>query len=111
MSSPRPPAKNPKELSNEVRMLIAFALMGAILLATPWVYRKLGIAPPPSDTKTQATQTTSTATAGGAPITPSATPASDTPAPSEPLAGAISAPGEQEQIVDTDLYHVVFSNR
>ncbi len=43
-------------MSNEVRMLIAFALMGAILLVTPWVYRKLGVAPPPPDSKTQATQ-------------------------------------------------------
>jgi YidC/Oxa1 family membrane protein insertase len=100
-------------------MLIAFALMGAILLATPWVYRKFGIAPPPPDSKTQAAQKASTgktnpdqttATAGGAPITPSAATA-DSAEPSVPLAGAISAAGEQEQVVDTDLYHVVFSNR
>lgn len=117
MSSPTPPDKNrPKELSNEVRMLIAFALMGAILLVTPWIYRKLGVAPPPPDAKTQAVQKPNsdqtTATAGGAPITPS-TPVNPTasPEPSEPLAGAISAAGEQEQVVDTDLYHVVFSNR
>ena len=97
-------------------MLIAFALMGAILLVTPWVYRKFGIAPNPPDSKTQITQKTpvenTTATAGGAPITPSAASApADNPAPTEPLAGAISAGGEQEQIIDTDLYHVVFSNR
>ena len=117
MSSPNsptgPPDKNrTKELSNEVRMLIAFALMGAILLATPFVYRKLGVAPPPTDAKTQAAQKTNPdqaiATAGGAPITSSAAPA---PEPSEPLAGAISAGNEQEQVIDTDLYHVVFSNR
>ncbi len=120
MSSPTPPDKNrQKELSNEVRMLIAFALMGAILLVTPWVYRKLGVAPPPPDPKTQAAQKSSNgqatpdqtiATAGGAPITPSAATA-DNPGPSEPSAGAISAAGEQEQVIDTDLYHVVFSNR
>jgi YidC/Oxa1 family membrane protein insertase len=120
MSSPTPPDKNPKELSNEVRMLLAFAIMGAILLATPWVYRKFGVAPPPPETKTQTIpkappQKTNpdqtTATAGGAPITPSATPAPENPQPAEPLAGTISAPGEQEQVVDTDVYHVVFSNR
>ena len=97
-------------------MLIAFALMGAILLATPWVYRKLGVAPPPPDAKTQATQKSptanqTTATAGGAPITPSAAAPPANPEPDEPLAGAISAAGEQEQVIDTDLYHVVFSNR
>jgi YidC/Oxa1 family membrane protein insertase len=115
MSSPTPPDKNrTKELSNEVRMLIAFALMGAILLVTPWVYRKLGVAPPPPDAKTQSAQKTppaTTATAGGAPITPSAAVAQDNPAPSEPLAGAISGAAEQEQVIDTDLCHVVFSNR
>ncbi len=116
MSSPTPPDKNrQKELSNEVRMLIAFAIMGAILLATPWVYRKLGVAPPPPDVKTQAAKKTNqdqtTATAGGAPITPSAAPTTENVAPAEPLAGAISAAGEQEQVIDTDLYHVVFSNR
>ncbi len=95
-------------------MLIAFALMGAILLVTPWVYRKLGVAPPPPDAKTQSAQKTppaTTATAGGAPITPSAAVAQDNPAPSEPLAGAISGAAEQEQVIDTDLCHVVFSNR
>ena len=56
MSSPTPPSKEPKELSNEVRMVIAFVLMGLILVVTPWAYRKLGITPPPSaDQKTSAT--------------------------------------------------------
>src|SRR3984885_15103536 len=56
MSSPTPPKKESKELSNEVRMVIAFVLMGLILVVTPWAYRKLGITPPPSaDQKTSAT--------------------------------------------------------
>jgi YidC/Oxa1 family membrane protein insertase len=112
MSSPTPPDKNPKELSNEIRMLLAFALMGLILLATPWVYRKLGVAPPPPAPKqAEKTNTNSAvATAGGTPIKSSA-PSADNPQPSEPVAGAIAASGEQEQVIDTDLYHVVFSNR
>ena len=32
MSSPTPPGKDSKELSNEVRMVIAFVLMGLILV-------------------------------------------------------------------------------
>ena len=66
MSSPTPPKNEPKELfklkelSNEVRMVIAFVLMGLILVVTPWAYRKLGITPPPSaDSKTSAIQTSS----------------------------------------------------
>ena len=55
MSSPTPPSKEPKELSNEVRMVIAFVLMGLILVVTPWAYRKLGITPPQSAEPTQVT--------------------------------------------------------
>ncbi len=114
MSSPTPPNK-PKELSNEVRMLLAFVLMGLILLATPYVYRKLGLAPQ-TEQKTQtiqkppaASKPETVATAGGAPISSSARPES---APqSQPPAGAIMASGQQDQTIDTNLFHVVFTNR
>ena len=46
MSSPTPPDKQPKELSNELRMVLAFVLMGLILVGTPYVYKKLGIVTP-----------------------------------------------------------------
>ena len=116
MTSPTPPKQNRKEMSNEVRMVLAFVLMGLILLVTPYVYRQLGLAPPEKDQKTQSGQKTTAAksnpaaavaTAGGAPITPSAA----EPAASTPLAGAVSAASEQEQVLDTEFYHVVFSNR
>lgn len=97
-------------------MVLAFVLMGLILLVTPYVYRQLGLAPPEKDQKAQNGQKSeparsnkpaTVATAGGAPITPSA----PAPAATTPLAGAISAPGEQDQVIDTEFYHVVFSNR
>jgi len=116
MSSPTPPKQERKELSNEVRMVLAFVLMGLILLATPYVYRRLGITPPQADQKAQTGQKTAAAktnqqatvaTAGGAPIIPSAAePTADTP-----VAGAVSAASEQDQVIDTEFYHVVFSNR
>ena len=40
MSTPEAPKK---EISTEVRTVIAFLLMGVILLATPYVYRMIGI--------------------------------------------------------------------
>jgi YidC/Oxa1 family membrane protein insertase len=114
------PKKEPKELSNEIRMLLAFVLMGLILVATPYAYRMLGIAPPASE-KPASQKAVAQAppqksgdqpaanTAGGSPVTPSA------PAKPEenaaPAPGAVSAPGEKEQVVDTAMYHVVFSNR
>ena len=101
-----------------MRMLVAFVLMGLILLATPYVYRKLGLSPPESAKKAQvsekvpaakSSQPEQAATAGGAPIASSAKP--ETEAPSEASANAVSAGAEQDQIIDTELYHVVFTNR
>src|SRR4051812_36999383 len=46
MSSPNLPNKPKKELSNELRMVIAFGLMGLILVGSPYLYRLFGIAPP-----------------------------------------------------------------
>ena len=45
MSSPTPPQKDRKEIPNELRMVLAFVLMGLILVATPYVYKKIGIIP------------------------------------------------------------------
>ncbi|MEP6716503.1 MAG: membrane protein insertase YidC [Terriglobia bacterium] len=110
MSSPTPPKKSGKELSNEVRMLLAFVLMGLILLGTPWVYRRLGIAtPPPSTAVPSAVQTHKE--------TPQAAPASN-PGPAasgeqhdQTAHGSIAESNERETVIDTDLYHIVFSNR
>ena len=50
MSSPTPPKKDAKELPNELRMVLAFVLMGLILVATPYVYKQLGIVTPTAQT-------------------------------------------------------------
>ncbi len=111
MSSPTPPNKDRKELSNEVRMLLAFVLMGLILVVTPYAYRKLGLAPAQPERKTEtAAKPAGAATAAGTPMSLSPAPAAQ-PEAGEPAAGAISAGSEQEQILDTPLYRVVFSNR
>ena len=115
MSSPSPdPKATPKtagkELSNEVRMLIAFVLMGLILVATPFVYKKLGMAPPEpaADTKkadAEKKPDAAPAIAGGAPM------ASSMSAADAKATAAMAASAEQEQVIDTAYYHVVFSNR
>ncbi len=116
MSSPTPPKKEPKELSNEVRMLLAFVLMGLILVVTPYAYRKLGLVPPETPKKA-ATAKDIGALPSSAPTTASGTPMSSSsahPADSAaaaPGAAAVSAGSEQEQVLETPLYHVVFSNR
>lgn len=122
MSSPTPP-NTPKEMSNEVRMVIAFVLMGLILVVTPWAYRQLGITPPPPADQKQNTAAKKAAASSSGAVSPGATTASGTPmalatppaaenAPSElPLEGAVSAASAQDYTLDTDLYNVVFTNR
>src|SRR5438552_16503898 len=113
MSSQTPPnsksGKEPRQLSNELRMVIAFVLMGLILVATPFVYRKLGIVQaPPAKPPAQpaAGQTT--------PPPPSLKPLPEegsTSAADKKTGPAVSAADERTEEIDTPLYHVVFSNR
>ena len=117
MNQTGPKEKSKKELPNEVRMVIAFVVMGLILVATPYAYRKFGLIPPDAPKKT--------APAGTAPEkrtasnTDTANPAAPAPAQAQlnqatdasPAANPVTAASEQIFTIDTSLYHVVFSNR
>ena len=100
-------------------MVIAFVLMGLILVVTPWAYRKLGITPPPSaDSKTSPIQTSSAkkpdpaaSTASGTPMAPAAPSPAESASSEPPAEGAVTAAAAQDYTLDTDLYNVVFSNR
>ena len=101
-------------------MVVAFVLMGLILLATPWVYRRLGLAPPEETKKTAATTDAkkpetppsgaTTPTAGGTPMKQATPPAAEA-TPAAPSENAVSAASAQTYTIDTSLYHIVFSNR
>src|SRR5580692_9963796 len=97
-----------KELSMEARLLIAFVLMGLVLFLTPYIY-KPATAPAPGANKAATSKTTD--------VKEAATPPPAEVPPPPPLAAAAEIPGqihaEQEEsvTVDTDLYHVVFSNK
>ncbi len=116
MSSPTTPTTNKaagkterKEISSEVRMLLAFVLMGLILLATPYVYKMLGIQPAQPEKKPQIVTKAPDApkaAATGAPMALSETAAAGTAAPA-----VLAAAAEEEKIVDTDVFRIVFSNR
>jgi YidC/Oxa1 family membrane protein insertase len=117
MSSTNPPKK---ELSSEVRMLIAFGLMGLILVGSNWVYHKMGLIPADT-TPTQTTQAKSDSSKatplpnsapGTLPGQTAAAPEAPSPAAggkTEPTAPVVAA-NKQTWFVDTDVYHVVFSN-
>jgi YidC/Oxa1 family membrane protein insertase len=110
MSSPNLPAKKSKELPNEVRMVLAFVLMGLILVATPWVYNKLGITQArPNPPLKSAVQTSRAATSAP----PSGAAHAEAPAAAEPAppASTVAAEAESTWTLDTKLYRVVFSNQ
>ncbi len=98
-------------------MLIAFVLMGLILIVTPWAYKQLGIAPPvdakstavkPSAKPADATTTAAASTASGTPMKLPNAPAGQNP---PPVTDVISGASAQDYTIDTNFYNVVFSNR
>lgn len=100
MSDQTPGSGPKKELSMEARLLIAFGLMGVVLLLTPYIVPK-----PPAPPKK----------APVAKVEQAAKPAPDEAKPAasaaKPPAGAVNAAREQEFTVETDLYKVTFTNR
>ena len=114
--STEPNKPDPKDMPVNIRMLIAFALTGLVIFGTPYFYKLIGIKLP-EKTEQQATApatpqpTTSTPATAAAPA-----PVQPVPQPAKKLAGLSTAPatvaGSEETLtLDTDLYHIVFSNR
>lgn len=98
---PNNPSQGPQDKSMEIRLLLAFILMGAVLFFTPYFY-KPSTTPPP---KTDAPQT-------AAAPKPAATPAAPAPATIAPASSAPAASTKEETVtIETDLFRVRFSNR
>lgn len=98
----------------EIRLLVAFALMGLVLFLTPLIYKP---AKPPEKQPAPAVKVETKQPAETAP--PEAK-AESKPAPKSPAARksaptpppeTVAAAKEQTYAVETDLYKVVFSNR
>ena len=99
-----------KEMTMEIRLLLAFVLMGLVLYITPYFYKQP--APQPAANKSGAAQTQTpappqpeTAANAGA-----ATPA-PAPAAAAQIPGQVQADQEETFTIETDLFRVVFSNR
>src|ERR1700676_4991156 len=96
-----------KEISMEVRLLLAFLLMGAVIFVTPYFYK-----PPagPTADKSAANKPGETAKEAKPPAPippPSPLPAEAAPA----VAGQVQAAQEETVVVETDLLQVTFSNK
>jgi YidC/Oxa1 family membrane protein insertase len=95
------------ELTMEVRLLIALVLVGLVLLVSQYFIKPV---PAPTATKEGAAKSAQT-------VTPAAVekPADVIPSPAKEraaeTAGAVQAASEETFAVDTDVYHVLFSNR
>src|SRR3954466_3985169 len=96
-------SKPPKEMSMEVRLLLAFILMGAVMFVSQYFMKSQ--APPPAQKTAQTTAKPADQPAAATPVVP----AKDTPA-STPEAKAAPAPGATPEqasppfVIDTDLY-------
>ena len=101
---PKNPSSPKPELSTETRLLLAFALMGLVLFATPYFFKS--VAPPPVVKKAPAAQQQKTTAATRA-TTAETSPTEEPATPTAHVAGQ----KEDTFVVDTDLYKVVFSNR
>ncbi|MCX6627201.1 MAG: membrane protein insertase YidC, partial [Candidatus Solibacter sp.] len=110
------PAQPPKEMSMEVRLLIAFLLMGAVMFLTPYFFKSQ--TPPPA--KKDAAGQTASQGAPAAPSTPPTVEATIPPAPAAETAaepavplpvGATPQKAEPPFVIETDLYKIAFSNQ
>jgi len=112
----------PKEMSMEVRLLIAFVLMGAVMFVWQLIYKPEPPPRIPGKGATSAATSAAPSNPAGAPSNPAAStsvlPPPPTAEPSEPAPTAskftsVATPQRSEPvfIVDTDLYRVTFSNQ
>jgi YidC/Oxa1 family membrane protein insertase len=94
-----------KELSMEMRMILAFVLMGLVIVVSQYFMKP---APAPSATKEGAEKSSR-------PVNPAAVEKPPQPATAPPksaqMPGQVHADEERVFGVDTDVYRVVFSNR
>ncbi len=120
--STEPNKPDPKDMPINIRMLVAFALTGLVIFGTPYFYKAIGVKMPEKTEQQQPAPVTQPkpprhfpAETAPAKASPGKTaPHKSTPAHSgaaEPEAAAVAASSEETLTVDTDLYHVVFSNR
>src|ERR1700731_3366789 len=92
-----------KEMTMEMRLLLAFLLRGLFIFGTQFFYKP---PPPQAPGKPASTKTAEANTPSASSQAPAAA-----AAPAAEMPGQIQAAQEDSFTVDTDLYHVVFSNR
>jgi YidC/Oxa1 family membrane protein insertase len=113
----------PKEMSMEVRLLIAFVLMGAVMFVWQLIYKPeppLRIPAKDAPSAAQSNPAANTSTQPPAPAAPAGSPAAEpskrSATASAPTASAPTSPATPQRsepvfVIDTDLFRVTFSNQ
>ena len=100
-------------MSMEIRLLIAFVLMGLVLFLTPYIYKQPPA--PPATKGPDAAQTKDSAHDNAKDDVPPPPVKPDPVKPAKPavpaIPGQVQAEQEEAFPIDTDVFHVVFSNR
>jgi len=94
----------------ELRLLLAFILMGAVLFVTPYFYKT--VVPPPVKKSTPAASTSAPVTAP--PVTTASNAAPTETAAAAPAQGnlpPVAAQQEETRVIDTDLFRITFTNK
>ena len=108
--TPFPMTNDKQEFPMQARMMIAFVLVFGVIFATPYLTKMFAPPAPPKQAVTEfpkkpATGTSAAAPAATAAVAPGLT--ASTPVP----AGSVAGTREETTVIDTDVYHVIFSNR
>ena len=99
-----------KELTMEIRLLLAFVLMGLVLYITPYFYKQPALQPAANKSGAAQTQTPAAPKPETAANASAATPA-PVPSAATQIPGQVQADQEETFTIETDLFRVVFSNR
>jgi YidC/Oxa1 family membrane protein insertase len=105
------PAPKPKEMSMEVRLLLAFLLMGAVMFLTPYLFKSQTPAPAKKADTTSAPAQAAPAPAPAAPAAAAAAPETAAPSGAAPVMKATVQQPLPPLAIDTDRFHVVLSNQ
>jgi YidC/Oxa1 family membrane protein insertase len=99
----------PEQMSTETRLLLAFLLIGGIMLFSSRYFEPQ--TPPPDARKSTQSAPTGASTAVPSPVSATTPPAETAAAGSTPAAPVTQALPEPVFPIDTDLFHIGFSNQ
>src|SRR5438067_7573844 len=103
--------KPPKEMSMEVRLLLAFILMGGVMFVSQYFFKSQAPPPPQKTAQSTPAQPAEPPKETAVPTAPAAAPAHAKAEAAAPAPGATSAQSLPPLVIDTGVFRVTFSNQ